>query len=291
MAPLSDRDDENIRKLLLECGQEALALSAQSFEVFEKGINDYVTSVDRRLDMKLSTAFEQWFPEDGVITEENHASKQLFKQDYERLWLIDPIDGTDDFISGEENYSVMVGLLVNGRPRAGWVYAPAHRHLVWGGSDWGLFHQHQDSPTVLTPKPPPDLNVACPIMIGDKDRRRYGEMLGQVLKEKHPQLAATVQFLSLGSFGLKVIEVIKGQAGLYLYLNGRVKLWDTTGPIALAQAAGLTCCDLEGQLLRFEGSAIDTASLTHHQAIVVGWPDYVDLLLPAIQQTVHQALN
>ncbi|PSN19341.1 3'-phosphoadenosine 5'-phosphosulfate 3'-phosphatase [filamentous cyanobacterium CCP5] len=290
MTPLSDRDDENIRKLLLECGQEALVLSAKAFEVFEKGVNDYVTSVDRRLDTRLSTAFEQWFSQDGVITEENQASKQLFKQNYDRLWLIDPIDGTDDFIGGKAHYSVMVGLLEQGRPRAGWVYAPAREQMVWGGAGWGLFHQVQGSPARLNPQPPPALEVACPIMIGDKDRRRYGEALCQVIQQQHPPLATTVQFLSLGSFGLKVIEVIKGQAGLYLYLNGRVKLWDTTGPIALAQAAGLTCCDLEGQPLQFEGEAIDIATLTHQQAIIVGWPDYVDRLLPAIQQAVNQVL-
>jgi 3'(2'), 5'-bisphosphate nucleotidase len=83
-----------------------------------------------------------------------------------------------------------------------------------------------------------------------------------------------------------VIDVILGKAGLYLYLNGRVKLWDTVGPIALAQRAGLVCCDLDGQPLKFSTDALDLSTLAHQQAIVIGWPHYIEALLPRLQQAL-----
>ncbi|NJL46048.1 MAG: inositol monophosphatase family protein, partial [Leptolyngbyaceae cyanobacterium SM2_3_12] len=116
------------------------------------------------------------------------------------------------------------------------------------------------------------------MVIGDKDCRRFGATLMAQLPG--------VRFLSLGSFGLKVLAVITGQAGLYIYLNGRVKLWDTTGPLALAQAAGLTCCDLEGQPIQFVEPYIDPETLGHYQAILVGWPHYIEALRPLIRRMV-----
>jgi 3'(2'), 5'-bisphosphate nucleotidase len=83
-----------------------------------------------------------------------------------------------------------------------------------------------------------------------------------------------------------VLEVIRGQAGLYVYLNGRVKLWDTTGPLALAEAAGLVCCDLEGQPIRFDANSIYPKTLIHRQPLVIGWPAYVDKFLPALRRAV-----
>lgn len=271
-----------IRQLMTTCGDYAYEQSRQGFQVFEKGVDDYVTTVDRAVDQRLLTGFRALFPQDGIITEENCATVQRFKQAYPRLWFIDPIDGTDNFIQGEPNYAVMVGQVIDGQPQAGWIYAPAHGDLYWGGPGQGLFCQHRDrDPEPLTPiEPPMDQSLGWGMVIGDKDRRRFGEAIASHLPN--------VEFMDLGSFGLKVLAVIQGRAGLYVYLNGRVKLWDTTGPLAMAQAAGLTCCDLEGQPLGFTDPYVDTATVTHRQPIVVGWPSYVNRFRALIQKAVDE---
>ncbi|NMF85074.1 inositol monophosphatase family protein [Nodosilinea sp. P-1105] len=278
MVSLSQSEISAINQLLVSAGNYALAQSRQSFQVFEKGIDDYVTTVDQALDQKLLSGFQQLFPEDGVITEENQATARQFRQDYRRLWFIDPIDGTDDFIGGRANYAVMVGLVVDGVPQVGWIYAPVHHQLVWGGPDWGLFQQHGgEEPQPLVPREPPLVDgQPWALVIGDKDERRFG----QAIAARLPQ----VNFVSLGSFGLKVLAVITGQAGLYIYLNGRVKLWDTTGPLALAQAAGLICCDLAGNPIWFDEAAVDPDTLIHRQPIVVGWPHYVNRFRDIIRE-------
>lgn len=280
MYDLTEAQLSAIQQIVLECGDQARELSAQTFQVFEKGVNDYVTSVDQILDERLLKTFQSLFPEDGIITEENLKSKQVYGERCDRYWLIDPIDGTEDFMQQGLGYAVMVGLLQQHQPVAGWIYAPARRHLYWGGVGWGLFEQQQgQTATAMTPQAPPVIGGSvCPIMIGDKDQRRFGRAIAHEIP--------TVQFVTLGSFGLKVLEVIKGKVGLYLYLNGRVKLWDTTGPIAMAQAAGLLCCDLEGLPLQFSPDAVNSTTLAHQQTILVGWPEYVEALRPAIQRAV-----
>lgn len=284
MHDLSQTQLSAIQETILACGEEAYQLAAQPFQVFEKGLNDYVTSVDQVLDEHLLKAFQALFPQDGIITEENLKSKQAYGLDHARYWLIDPIDGTEDFIQQGLDYAVMVGLLVRNQPAAGWVYAPTRRELYWGGPGWGLFKQAVSGmATPLVPQPPPPVTGAiCPIMIGDKDQRHFGDAIAQEIP--------TARLTTLGSFGLKVLEVIRGQVGLYLYLNGRVKLWDTTGPLALAEAANLICCDLEGRPLRFDPDAVDPATLVHRQTILVGWPEYVEALRPAIKRAVTSVL-
>jgi len=74
-----------------------------------------------------------------VISEENIASRTGFQGDYGRLWMIDPLDGTEAFIHGKAEYAVMVGLLQREQPIAGWVYAPVPDRMYYGGASWGLF--------------------------------------------------------------------------------------------------------------------------------------------------------
>lgn len=270
-----------IRQHMRHCGQLAAKLAQQEFQVSQKGPEDYVTTVDTTLDQYLTLAFRALMPADGLITEENPGAPTVFAQPHTRLWCIDPLDGTEEFIQGGGSYAVMVGLLDGGHPQAGWIYHPASDQTYCGGPGWGVFRAIADAPLQpLAFTPPPPLSAsACRVMIGVRDRAHFGAAL-----ERH---IADIQFASLGSFGLKVMEVVQGRAGLYLYLNGRVKVWDTAGPLAIAQAAGLVCCDLTAQPIRFDATAVDAETLAHHQAIIVGWPQHLEALLPRIQQAVQ----
>lgn len=272
---------DKIRWIMRSCGLQAQRSANEQFQVFEKGFEDYVTNVDRQLDAQLASEFAALFPNDGVITEENPQSRQLFQQDYQRLWCIDPVDGTDDFIQGRAHYSVMVGLLQGDRPRAGWIYAPEFDQLYYGGENVGLFQAEGDRPPepLIPNQPAPPSADFCPMIIGDKDRKRYGDAIAQRIPG--------ASFYSIGSFGLKVMEVINGRAGLYAYFNGRVKLWDTVGPLALALAAGLECCDLEGNPLSFTADALDLESLAHRQTVIIGWSPYVAALRSHLQSAVE----
>jgi 3'(2'), 5'-bisphosphate nucleotidase len=270
-----------IQHMVRQAGLKAKLLRQEGFEVMEKGKNDFVTSVDQALDQLLTAQLQQWFPQDGIISEEDARSRQLSKQDYSRFWLIDPIDGTDDFIHGREHYSVMLGLMQDWQPILGWVYAPESDRMFYGGSAMqGIFTCTGESEAVpFIAKTPPILSLeSCKVIIGEKDERNYGDRIRAAIPE--------VEFYGLGSFGLKVMEVISGNAGLYIYLNRRVKLWDTVGPLAIAKATGLTCCDLDGNPIRFDPTAFDPESLAHHQAILIGWAEYIEALRPRLAEAI-----
>ncbi|HEY9908457.1 MAG TPA: inositol monophosphatase family protein [Thermosynechococcaceae cyanobacterium] len=281
MTPISPSADRQIQQILHTCGQLAEQRSTQPFEVHQKGIEDYVTSVDAELDRTLSAAFSGWFPTDGIVTEENEESRRKYTGHHDRLWCIDPIDGTENFIRHKPDYAIMIGLLQAYQPIAGWVHAPATEVTYWGGPGWGLFCSTSERPNeaLLIREPFPPTTTFCPVIIGYRDQKQFGQAIAEFI----PQ----VQFYSLGSFGLKVMEVVLGRAGLYLYFNRRVKVWDTAGPIALAKAAGLVCCDLDGQPISFSPEAIDLDTLAHKQVILVGWAAYVESLRPKLKAAVE----
>jgi 3'(2'), 5'-bisphosphate nucleotidase len=269
-----------IQTALVEAGQWACEQARQPFTVEEKGPEDFVTTVDRTLDYRLAAQFKIWFPNDGIITEENAQSIPVMQQGFSRLWLIDPLDGTEDFINGRPDYAIMVGLLQQSQPIAGWILRPESNQLFYGGPDWGLFTAQGLEPNhpLIPSMPPSPSEEYCPVLMGDRDQQQYGAVIQHIIPE--------AQFYTLGSFGLKVLEVIQGRAGLYVYFNGRVKLWDTVGPLALAKTAGLICCDLTGNPLEFSLDALNPDTLAHHQSIVIGWPHYVEALLPRLQQAL-----
>ena len=280
MSDLSSTQAQQICQAIRQAGQQAQQLAQRPFNISQKGPQDFVTSVDQALDQQLSAQFQTWFPQDGIITEENVQSTQAFHGTYPQLWLIDPLDGTQAFMQGKRDYAVMVGLLRDHQPLAGWVYCPPRDLMYWGGAQWGVFRSVGGAaPQELTRAATAALSTdRYPVVIGYRDWHSYGAAI-----QAH---VPGVYFYSLGSFGLKVMEVVQRRAGLYIYLNGRVKLWDTSGPLAIARAAGLVCCDLDGQPLSFRPEQVDPHTLAHKQPILVGWPQYVALLREPIRAAI-----
>jgi 3'(2'), 5'-bisphosphate nucleotidase len=271
-----------ICQFIRDLGQQAKQLRVKGLEVSSKGIDDYVTQVDRLLDRKFTAQFQQWFPDDAIITEENPDSIQLWQQNHARYWFIDPIDGTSDYIAGNDSYSVMVGLLEDGEPIMGWVYAPESDRLVFGGTLInGLFLSEAGKEAERLSFQSPEL-LSMRLILSDKDETKYGNFVRTAIPE--------VTFYSIGSFGLKVIEVILGRADAYLYLNRRVKLWDTVAPLAFAKFAGLVYCDLQGSPLMFSARVIHPQTLAHLQDVLIGWSLFTQTYLPAIASVFDSVL-
>ncbi len=270
-----------IGKSVRTCGIEAKRLAKLGFQVYEKATDDFVTDVDRALDRYLTETFTELFPEDGLITEENNDSLQQFWQPHPRLWCIDPLDGTQDFINGDPGYAVMVGALADRTPLAGWIYAPEFDSLYYGGPELGLW-QVQDGHAPM----PLSADQRCQsstVILGFKDHQTYGKLL-------QSQIPALQFETRAGSFGLKVLEVLQGKAGLYLYFNKRVKVWDTVAPLALANTAGMMCCDLDGRPIRYSPDSLNPTTLAHLQPIVIGWQPLVETWLPQLRQIVQGAI-
>ncbi len=119
-----------------EAGELALSQRGKELEVMEKGGDpkDVVTNVDLAVNRTLLTAIREAFPDDRIYSEESGGA-----QSAERLWVIDPIDGSANFSRGIPHFATCIGLLERGVPTAGAVYNPVTRELFSFSRGKGAF--------------------------------------------------------------------------------------------------------------------------------------------------------
>lgn len=223
------------------------------------GPHDLVTEADHACSHILTTGLRKRFPADVIISEEdeNHHQDVLS----ENIWLVDPIDGTDNYVKNDGQYCVMIGLLTNLKPSFGWIYAPPTERLYFGGPKYGSFHQvSSGTATEFQPLSKIDYAQQTPtqrirLAMGRRDRRN------------NPWIAdiPDIEWLMTGSIGLKVAKILDDEADLFVHLSGKLKVWDSAAPVALALGAGLDVGALEADDLHFPLPAI-----RHESTIVIG---------------------
>jgi myo-inositol-1(or 4)-monophosphatase len=198
-----------------------------------------VTDADRATQRHIVAGLRRRFPQDGIIGEENDTGDAITFECHDphgRNWVIDPIDGTNNFIAGLGNFAVCIGLLDQGMPVLGVVYdvtrdtmyAAAKGEGAWAGTKRmrALDTPMGDSSMLMLTSNLIDKTGRCP--------QWACEWLGQT----------TWKTRILGSAALEAIYVAAGVAHGAVTVNG--KLWDAAAPAAILLEAGATMTDLAG---------------------------------------------
>lgn len=126
--------------LAREAGALVAAMQRGELNVEMKPGDEPVTVADHRASELIVAGLAEAFPRDRIVSEELPPGEGALGAP--RFWLVDPIDGTKDFIRGEDGYSVMIGLVKDGRPAVGVVYQPAIDRLFYG-TPAGAFATYQ----------------------------------------------------------------------------------------------------------------------------------------------------
>jgi 3'(2'), 5'-bisphosphate nucleotidase len=163
-------------------------------------------------------------PDDHVLSEEGRDDPARVGAD--RVWIVDPLDGSADF-GWSDNWSVHVALVEEGRPTAGAVAVPG-----WN-TTWA---------TEPTPQPIMSRVGDRPRIVVSRSRRHID---GRLLQEG---LGADV--FAVGSAGVKAMAVVRGEVDAYVHGGGLYE-WDSCAPVAVAEAAGLVACRIDGSQLHF----------------------------------------
>lgn len=200
-----------------------------------------VTLADRKTNELCVSGLRAAFPDDAILSEElpddgsrHHAA---------RVWLVDPIDGTKDFIAGRPGFAVMIGLLQGGKPTLGVVYQPAEQRLWFASSGLGAYVVLGDAPPVrMHTTATAELTAARMVSSASHPE----PMVAQV-KER----AGIVHDQQIGSVGIKLALIASGAADLYINPAGKCKLWDTGAPECILHEAGGQLSDFVGQPLRY----------------------------------------
>jgi len=252
---LTENDIAYIRETATRAGDLAVRMR-QGVEVKEKSPNDIVTAADLALSELIVERLRLRFPNDVIVSEEDAEKPQARR--FDRVWLVDPIDGTDNYVANDGQYSVMIGLLIDLKPEFGCVFAPASDTLYYGGTAYGAWrsisekHAHRYGvPSVLAP------GADARLMMGYRDRKLNPWVI------EH----AKVSFVKAGSVGLKVAKILDDQADVFVHFANKLKAWDTAGPAAIGMGGGLEVGTLEADMLGFPLPAV-----VHNTSVIVGRP-------------------
>jgi 3'(2'), 5'-bisphosphate nucleotidase len=222
-----------------EAGRILLDIYASDFVVDFKGQgqSNPVTEADRRANTHIVARLRTLFPDDGVVAEESEAAQQTEALKRERIWYVDPLDGTKEFVAKNGEFSVMIGLTVAGRAQLGVVFQPSEDKLYRGALGQGAFLDANGQTR--------ELHVST---------TTESAQLGLIVSRSHRSNSTTELMRSLqmtrettsGSVGLKVGHIAEQHADLYVHVSDRSGAWDTCAPEAILIAAGGRFTDLAG---------------------------------------------
>jgi 3'(2'), 5'-bisphosphate nucleotidase len=235
-----ERELEHATLIAREAGQILLEIYATDFGVAYKGQGrgDPVTEADRRANAHIVARLRESFPDDSIIAEESDNRDAAL--DARRIWYVDPLDGTKEFVAKNGEFAVMIGLAVERRATLGVVFQPVLDKMYQGVVGQGATLEHAGQLRQLK--------------VGDRD---VGPDLRLVVSRSHrskniSDLVAALRIrheLTSGSVGLKVGLIAEQTADLYVHMSDKSSAWDTCGPEALLHAAGGRFCDLAGEAL------------------------------------------
>jgi 3'(2'), 5'-bisphosphate nucleotidase len=235
-----ERELEVAKNLAREAGRVLLEIYEGEHQVEWKGHNDPVTAADHAANELIVKGLREQFPQDGVLSEE--ALDDRARLDKTRVWMVDPMDGTKQFIERIGEFSVMIGLAVEGAAQLGVVYHPTADRIYYAAPGLGAFVEEQ-----WTTK---RLRVAAldepARMIMAMSRSHHSPTVDRIRE----RLGITREIRS-GSVGLKFGLLAEGRAHLYIHAGSKTNQWDTCAPEAILRAAGGRVTDTNGAPLSY----------------------------------------
>lgn len=196
-----------------------------------------VTQADKAANELIVSGLQSEFPDDGILAEESvDTERRLSKR---RVWMVDPLDGTNGFIARDGDFAVQIGLAVDGRSVLGVVYQPLPDVLYRAVEGAGAWVEREGFE-------PEQARVSNHTEL---TRMR----LAASRNHRSPRMDRVVRALGIeeevqrGSVGIKVGLIIEQQCDIYVHLSPRTKQWDTCAPEIILTEAGGRFTDLFGE--------------------------------------------
>lgn len=243
--------------LAQQAGEAILDFYRNGFEAEQKiGVDDFVepvTIADKTASRIIVERLAAEFPADGILSEEEPDTHHRLERD--RVWLIDPLDGTSGFIKGDGDFAVQIGLVEDGKPILGVVFIPNERSLMYATKGGGAFRSVNgdvaERLSVSGRAALADVNMAA-------SRDHYSKRMSRVVEELG--VAGEVR---RGSVGIKIGLIASREADLYIHISPRTKQWDTCAPEIILEEAGGLLTDLFGRRIVY-----NTRDIQNHNGIL-----------------------
>lgn len=217
--------------------------SLESSAITEKSPGDWVTDADHEAEELITRALQRIDPGVQVVGEEASAADPTLLADagmHDRVWVLDPLDGTKAFIGGSPDFATMVALIENGQTTAAWIWQPIHARMFTATLGSGVFADG----VRLTP-PPPSLNATAEWRGVLRTRYMPAELRSAAL---NGFTAAGIGHAEVTASGMAYPMAATGELTHALYW--RTLPWDHAPGALIAQEAGLVVGRLDGSEYR-----------------------------------------
>ena len=202
-------------------------------EIQRKGPRDYVTAADKDAEALIVRRLTEAFPRHAILAEEG----TKIDQDGAPTWIVDPLDGTTNFIQGIPIFCVSIGLVENGKPILGVVHAPALGQTFWGGPGQGAWEN--DRPISVSATPAISESVVATGFAYDRNR------LADTNIDNFVKLGMVVRGIRrFGAAAIDLAYVASGRLDGFWELH--LQPWDCAAGAALIRAAGGKVTDFRG---------------------------------------------
>jgi 3'(2'), 5'-bisphosphate nucleotidase len=243
---------EQMLQSLLEIASEAALLVSEiyqtEFSVDYKAPADPVTLADRSANTLICRRLAEQFPGLPVVAEESDPETFAGFRNAQRVFFVDPLDGTREFVDRNGEFAVMIGLLEEDRPSIGVIHAPV-ASVAWGGivgsGAWSFGPGKTRSPIRVSSQS----RLSETRVVASRSHR--SSLLEQALR-----VLGARSIDPLGSAGLKCGEVAKGMAEAYVAPGLAGQRWDVCAGEALVVAAGGRATDALGSDIDYRGAAL-----------------------------------
>ncbi len=240
---------ERLKPVFNEAGSKIMEIYNQSgYQTLIKDDDTPVTSADHQSNDLICSYLEEISPTIPVISEENVDIPYNVRKDYEYFWLLDPLDGTKEFINKTGEFTINLALIKNDQPILGMVYAPVQKRLYWAIKKKGAFISNGMNDDISIQSRPfrwedKGLRVICSRShINTPTKEFIGQFEDPVIIPK-------------GS-ALKFLLISEGNADVYPRLGPTME-WDTAAPQIILEEAGGKIVELEtGQPVKYNKESL-----------------------------------
>lgn len=236
---------ERLVPIIRAAGDVVMQVYATDFCTLSKSDDSPVTEADQRAEALIVPALRELLPGVPVVAEEAVAAGEV-PDIGQRFWLVDPLDGTKEFINRNGEFTVNIALVENGVPVVGVVLAPALNMLYMGAMPGGAFIEDAQGRRPLACRQPPLEGVTVVASRSHGDVQALAQFLGE---------RKVAEQRSAGS-SLKFCLVASGEADLYPRL-GRTMEWDIAAGHAVLMAAGGAVRTVDGMPLQYGKPGFD----------------------------------
>ncbi len=238
-------DFDFLRSVVVSSGEIAMSHYDSDYQITSKSDSTPVTDADRHVHEFVSGELAKFgYP---ILSEEG--DRRYHIDSSEDFWILDPIDGTKDFIQKSGDFSIMLAFVSRGVVRTGIVYAPAHDHLYWGVEGSGAYFECGNHKQKLAVSED-GLENGC-ILVSRNHLGAHEEKIAE---------RYSMKAIPMGSAGYKMSQIAHGNAELYINSSDRSSVWDVAAADCILREAGGILCDLKGQPIDYGLSRI---SLDH----------------------------